>query len=55
MNDQVTSQQYKDLVELLEDTVEYFCNENVVGGETAWKIVADLGYIKGKQFGGNRL
>ena len=55
MQDQVTAQQYRDLVEILEDAVQFFCNEERVSGEAAWKIVADLGYVKGKQFGGNRL
>ena len=55
MKESLTSQQYKDLVLLLEDTVSHFCHEEVVSGEVAWKVVADLGYVKGKQFGGNRL
>ncbi len=34
------------MMELLEDTVEYFCDENMVSGETAWTMVASLADAK---------
>ena len=27
---------------LLEDTIEYYCDEHLVSGETAWTMVASL-------------
>jgi hypothetical protein len=40
-----------ELKEVLEDTLEYFCDENMVSGELAWTMVealaeAKLTYIK---------
>lgn len=34
------------MMELLEDTIEYFCDENMVSGETAWTMVASLADAK---------
>ena len=34
------------LKEILEDTVEYFCDENMVSGETAWNMVGALADAK---------
>ena len=34
------------MMELLEDTVEYFCDENMVSGETAWTMAASLADAK---------
>ena len=31
---------------LLEDTIEYYCDENMVSGETAWTMVASLADAK---------
>ena len=31
---------------LLEDTIEYYCDEHVVSGETAWTMVASLADAK---------
>jgi hypothetical protein len=43
---------HNDLVELLEDSVEYFCNENMVSGELTWIIVQTLAEAKIAQFKG---
>ena len=31
---------------LLEDTIEYYCDEHVVSGQTAWTMVASLADAK---------
>ena len=31
---------------LLEDTIEYYCDEHVVSGQTAWTMVASLAEAK---------
>ena len=31
---------------LLEDTIEYYCDEHMVSGETAWTMVASLADAK---------
>ena len=43
---------HDDLVEILEDSVEYFCNENMVSGELTWIIVQTLAEAKLAQFRG---
>ena len=43
---QITKEQLTELRELVEDTVEYFCDENRVSGETAWTCVECLGTAK---------
>ena len=39
-------QQLLALQEILEDTVEYYCDEHMVSGETAWTMVASLADAK---------
>ncbi len=34
------------LQELLEDSIEYYCDEHMVSGETAWTMVASLAEAK---------
>ena len=43
---------HDDLVEILEDSVEYFCNENMVSGELTWIIIQTLAEAKIAQFKG---
>ena len=31
---------------LMEDTIEYYCDEHLVSGETAWTMVASLAEAK---------
>ena len=38
--------QLVEIKELLEDTIEYFCDTNMVRGETAWTMVAALADAK---------
>ena len=39
-----------EVMELIEDSVEYFCNENVIRGEKVWTMVAALADAKLAQF-----
>ena len=43
---QITREQEKELRELLEDTLEYFCDQNQVSGEVAWTITECLALAK---------
>lgn len=51
----MTTDERTDLVGLICDTVEYFCDENTVSGEEAWKNVQDLVTIKLQQLKRNSL
>tara|TARA_B000000557_G_C20798379_1_gene454324 strand:+ start:826 stop:987 length:162 start_codon:yes stop_codon:yes gene_type:complete len=39
-------EQLVELCEIMEDTVEYFCDRYMVSGETAWTMVASLADAK---------
>ena len=39
-----------ELMELVEDTVEYFCTDKLISGETVWAMVEGLAAAKTKQF-----
>ena len=39
-----------ELMELVEDTVEYFCTDKLISGETVWAMVEGLATAKIKQF-----
>lgn len=41
------------LKELIEDSVEYFCNENMVSGELTWLVIQTLAEAKLAQFRGD--
>jgi len=43
-------QQLIEMMEVMEDTVEYFCDQHMVSGETAWTMVASLADAKLGQF-----
>lgn len=51
----MTTDERSDLVGLICDAVEFFCNENMVSGEEAWRNIEDLTTIKLHQMRGNRL
>jgi len=42
------------LLELIEDTVSYYCDENRISGELAYQIVEGIGGAKLQQFPENR-
>tara|TARA_B100001996_G_scaffold372651_1_gene349258 strand:- start:602 stop:766 length:165 start_codon:yes stop_codon:yes gene_type:complete len=46
MIDDLKAQQLVELMEIMEDTVEYFCDQNIVSGEQAWTMVASLADAK---------
>tara|TARA_B100000579_G_scaffold132460_1_gene107051 strand:+ start:15719 stop:15886 length:168 start_codon:yes stop_codon:yes gene_type:complete len=54
MNDDKISkqrqQQLMEMMEVMEDTVEYFCDQHMVSGEVAWAMVASLADAKLGQF-----
>ena len=43
---EISREQLTELTELLEDTVEYFCDQNMVSGELAWTVAESLGTAK---------
>ena len=43
---QISKEQLTELRELVEDTVEYFCDQNTISGQTAWTCVECLGTAK---------
>ena len=52
-NDKITKKQEQQLIEMLEimeDTVEYFCDQNTVSGETAWNMVVSIAEVKLGEF-----
>ena len=49
----ISREQLTDLTELLEDSLEYFCDQETISGECAWTIVeclatAKLAQLRGK-------
>lgn len=51
----MTNEQRSDLVGLVCDAVQYFCDEELISGEEAWRNVEDLVLIKLQQLKRNRL
>ena len=43
---EITQEQLTQLRELIEDSVEYFCDQNLVSGQVAWTCVETLGTAK---------
>jgi len=43
-------EQHEELINLFEDTVEYFCDTNHLSGEQVWYLVSVLSKIKNRQF-----
>ena len=43
---QITQEQLHNIRELLEDTIEYYCDQELVSGELAWNCVEALGEAK---------
>jgi len=49
----ITTEKHQQLIELIQDSVEFFCDENMVSGEVAYTIlecysVAKLAQIRGE-------
>ena len=43
---QITRENEQELRELLEDTIEYFCDQNMVSGQVAWIVAECLAVAK---------
>ena len=43
---QISREQEQELRELLEDTLEYFCDSNQVSGQVAWTVTECLAIAK---------
>lgn len=44
---------HQELQELLEDSIQYFCNEHMISGELAWLVTQCYATAKVEQFKGN--
>jgi len=49
----ITREQATELKELLEDTLEYYCDQEMMSGETAWSLVECIAVAKQAQIQGN--
>lgn len=49
----IDSETHKDFTDLMEDTVQYFCNEYMISGEMAWLLMQCYATAKTEQFRGN--
>ena len=43
---EITRDQLIEITEIIEDTVEYFCDQQQVSGELAWTVVESLATTK---------
>lgn len=43
---QITQAQLQMLTELVEDTIEYYCDQNMTSGQLAWSVVECLAVAK---------
>ena len=43
---QISREQLDELTEIIEDTVEYFCDKELASGELAWSVVECLATAK---------
>ena len=48
----ITQKQHDELFELIEDSVEYFCTENMVSGECVYTILECIAQAKLAQLNG---
>ena len=49
---EISREKEQELRELLEDTIEYFCDNNTVSGQVAWTITECLAIAKQAQLEG---
>tara|TARA_B100000965_G_C19585232_1_gene755414 strand:+ start:2383 stop:2568 length:186 start_codon:yes stop_codon:yes gene_type:complete len=50
MNQKLLRQQASEVMELIEDVVEYYCDDNIVSGEQIWCMIGALSDYKLDQF-----
>ncbi len=43
-------QQATDVLEMIEDMVEYYCDQNMVSGEKIYSMIYELSYAKLEEF-----
>ena len=43
---EISESQLKELTELIEDTIEYYCDSNLISGELAWIVAECLAKAK---------
>ncbi len=43
---QISYEKHDELIELIEDSIEHFCDENMISGELAYTIVECLAHAK---------
>ena len=43
---EISKAQLQDLTELVEDTIEYYCDQNMASGQLAWAVVECLAVAK---------
>ena len=48
----ISREKHDELRALLEDTIEYFCDENMVSGQVAWTITECLAIAKQAELDG---
>lgn len=48
----LTREAHQELTEIIEDSVQYFCNEHIISGELAWVVIECLAKAKQAQFQG---
>ena len=49
---EISREKAQELRELLEDTIEYYCDQNMVSGQLAWTVVECLAVAKQAEFNG---
>lgn len=49
---QISREKLDELTELLEDTIEYFCDKEIISGQLAWTIVECLAVAKQAEIAG---
>lgn len=48
----ISREKLDELKELLEDTIEYFCDSNIVSGQLAWTVAECLAVAKQSEIAG---
>ena len=49
---EISREKAQELRELLEDTIEYYCDQNMVSGQLAWTVAECLAVAKQAEFNG---
>ena len=47
------NESHQNLIELMEDSVEFYCNEYKISGELTWLVIQSLATAKLEMFKGN--